>query len=150
MNRCFRSCNPGQSRSGLHGERSLRPINWPTSPLAGSVDGGARLIISSIFASNPVSHLDAHRGLWEVLAIDSKRIRIEECADKGSINGPLYVGRGPVDRVSVPSSDRVGHVLVDSSVVGRGVSLSKEVALHRRSSEPNHSQSISSRSSDSE
>ena len=115
----------------VHGERSLGPINWPTSPLAGSVDGGTWLISSSIRASNPVSHLDAHRRLWEVLAIESERIRIEECADNGSINGPLDVGGGPVDGVGVPSSDGISDILVDSSVVGRGVALSEEVALHR-------------------
>jgi hypothetical protein len=83
-------------------------------------------------ASHPVAHLDLHGRLREVLAPESESITIVERAHEIAINGPLDVTRRPVNGVRVPGSDGVRDIVVHRTVVGRGVSLSKEVALHGR------------------
>ena len=88
------------------------------------------MVRSFIRTSDPVAHLDLHWCLREVLASESKSITVVECANKVAVNGPLDVSRGPVDGVGVPGTDRVGDIVVNCPVVGRGVALSKEVALH--------------------
>lgn len=90
------------------------------------------MVRSFIRTSDPVAHLDLHWCLREVLASESESITVVECANKVAVDGPLDVSRSPVDGVCVPGTDRVGDIVVNGPVVGRGVALSKEVALHRR------------------
>jgi hypothetical protein len=114
----------------VHGERSASKIGRSSGPLAGSVGGRRWLICCRIGTSNPIAHLDLHWCLWEVLASKSESITVVKSAHKVAINGPFDVSGGPVDGVCVPGANWVGDVVIDSSVVGRGVALSKEVALH--------------------
>ena len=89
------------------------------------------MVGSGIGTSNPVAHLDFHRSLGEVLATESEGITVVECTEKVAINGPLDVSRSPIDSICVPCFDWSRDVVVDSTVVGRGVSLSEKVALDR-------------------
>lgn len=115
----------------VHGERSIRKVGRSSGPLAGSIGRRGWLICCSVGTSNPVAHLDLHWGLWEVLAFESQSITVVESAHKVAIDGPFDISGGPVDGIRVPGANWVGDVVIDSSVVGRSVTLSKEVTLHR-------------------
>lgn len=82
-------------------------------------------------AANPVAHLDAHRGLGEVLALERESVAVVQGAHEVAVDVPLDVGRCPVDGVGVPGTDGVGDVVVDGTVVAGGVALAEEVALDR-------------------
>jgi len=68
--------------------------------------------------------------LREVLAAKSERIGVEESSDKGTINVPLDILRGPIDRVHAEGLDRSAYWVVNSTIVGGGVTLAEEIALH--------------------
>lgn len=87
------------------------------------------MVGSCVGTSNPVAHLDLHWCLREVLASKSESITVVEGTDKVTINGPLDVGRSPVDGIGVPGTNGVDNIVIDGAVVGGGVSLSEEIAL---------------------
>ena len=120
----------------VHGERSLSEVGGSASPLAGAISGRGWLVGSSVGTSNPVAHLDFHWCLWKVLAFEGESITVVKCTHKVAIDGPFDISRSPVDSVGVPGTDRVSDIVVDGPVVGCGVALSKEVALHRRVRRP--------------
>lgn len=90
------------------------------SPLSGS---GVAVLASS----NPGSHLDLHRGLGEgrsALGVGSV-----QSTDNGIVNEPVNLGRGPLNGVLVSRGERSRNGMVDSAVVGGGVTLAEIVGL---------------------
>lgn len=118
-------------RLDVHDKGTLGQINVSASPVARSLG----FWVGSGFGigtSNPVTHLDQHRRLWEVLASKSERISVEKGSGQGAVDVPFDVFRGPVNRVLVVGIDRSGHWVVNGTVIGGRVSLSEEIALDGR------------------
>ncbi len=114
------------NRLDVHSEWCLAEINSSTSPLASPLG----LWVRGIETPNPVTHLDLHGGLWEVLAAKSDCIAVVESSDKVVVDGPFDELRGPLYGVGVPGADGVGHCVGGRAIIGRGVTLSEEVALN--------------------
>jgi hypothetical protein len=64
-----------------------------------------------------------------VLATKSERISIGESANNIVVNRPHNRLSGPLDSVRAGGANRIGDRVVNRSIVGSGISLSKEVAL---------------------
>lgn len=110
----------------VHGEWGFAGINLSTGPLASTCS----LWVGGIETSNPVTHLDLHWGLREVLASKSDRITVVEGSDEVIVDGPFDELRGPLDGVGVPGADGVSDCVSGRAIIGRGVALSEEVALN--------------------
>lgn len=104
-----------------HLEWGIGEVGQTASPF----DGTGRLGRGS---SVPASQLDAHWGLWEVLAI--KGVAVVELAYLHFVDAPADVVLGPVDRVIVELVLRLRHVVVEGTVVGSRVTLSEVVGLN--------------------
>lgn len=117
-------------RLDVHDVGTLGQIDISTSPVAGPLSCwvGSGFGIGT---SNPVTHLDQHGSLWEVLASKSQSIGVEKSAGQGTIDIPFNIFRGPVNGVLVVRFDRSGNWMVNSTIIGGRVSLSEEVALNR-------------------
>jgi hypothetical protein len=113
----------------IHGVGCSREIQISTSPLASTL--GSRIGHSrSICTTNPVAHLYAHGSLGIVLSIQSQIISVVESSDQVGTNVPLDRLGSPVDGVGSEGPDGVSYIMVDGTIVGGGVPLSEEVALH--------------------
>lgn len=103
-------------------------IQWSASPLASPlcllVSGGG-----GISTSNPGAHLDAHRSLGVVEAVESLWVVVGKGANQGVTNVELDRLLGPVERVSDVLIHRTGDRVGSTTIVSGGVSLSEEVAL---------------------
>jgi len=112
-------------RLHVHVEWSLGEVNSTTSPVAGTLGSW----VAGIETTWPVTHSDTHRSLRVSGTGVGKRISVAQSADSGTVDGPDDAIRGPIDHIGVEVLNWRGNIVVLSSVVGAGITLSEKVTL---------------------
>jgi hypothetical protein len=114
----------------VHGEGSLGEIRHTTGPRAGSF--GRWVCYSCLVGtSNPISHPYTHGCLGEVLPFQSQGIGVEECADEIGVDVPFDVRGRPINSVCMPCANRIGHRVVNGTVIGCGIAFSEKITFNR-------------------
>lgn len=99
------------------------------SPLAGSLSLWVGLG-SDASTSNPVTHSDLHRSLGVVFASKSFRVGEGKSAYSGGTDAPCDLVLGPLDSVSLESSNGISDCVGSTTIIGSCVALSEEIALN--------------------
>ena len=106
-------------------------------PFAGVVSWAGQVSEAGLrCTSDPVAHLDLHRGLWVCLAALGLGITIWKRAYRSPIHKPSYTLSAPVNCVVVECLRDIANRYIDFAIVAACVVFAKEIGLRVASLTP--------------